>query len=204
MWTPSEFLGNTQSDVSSRFNEHFILSNYIWTKYIFQTYVLQTEHHHAECGLQCELSIDHCDFFATASGNCYLGRYSHWASGNVADASEPMTYHKSGICISIDVFQIVQFTCTILHLTEIGWSSPYIYDPNYRTYGTANWWANYVYKYIYRHNWRKCHFECHHDSSCDFFVNAHTHCFYGSFSYTGTKLGSWTDLTTLYFKNCKL
>ena len=111
-----KFLGNTQSDVSSRFNEHFILSNYIWTKYIFQTYVLQTEHHHAECGLQCELSIDHCDFFASASGNCYLGRYSYWASGIVADASEPLTYHKSGICTSIDVLlEILHTELCIFH-----------------------------------------------------------------------------------------
>ena len=88
--------GNAWSDISSRFNEHFTLSSYIWNKYIFETHALQTSDHSIECGLQCELSPSQCDFFCSSSGKCYLGRYSHWASGTVSDNSLPLTYHRSG------------------------------------------------------------------------------------------------------------
>ena len=84
------------SDINSRFNEKFTLSSYIWNKYIFETHVLENGQDQTECGVRCELSGSHCDFFTIASGKCYLGRYSYWGSGTVSDSNAPQTYHKSG------------------------------------------------------------------------------------------------------------
>ena len=77
------------------YNEQFTLSSYIWNKYIFETYPLEDGQDQTECGIRCELSATHCDFFTIASGKCYLGRYSHWDAGLVSDSSVPTTYHKS-------------------------------------------------------------------------------------------------------------
>ena len=49
-----------------------------------------------ECGVRCELSGDHCDFFTTDNSKCYLGRYNHWDSGEVESTAAPLTYHKHG------------------------------------------------------------------------------------------------------------
>ena len=49
-----------------------------------------------ECGVRCELSGDHCDFFTTDNGKCHLGRYDHWDSGAVTSTTVPITYHKHG------------------------------------------------------------------------------------------------------------
>ena len=49
-----------------------------------------------ECGVRCELSGDHCDFFTTDNGKCHLGRYNHWDSGVVPSTAVPITYHKHG------------------------------------------------------------------------------------------------------------
>ena len=76
-----------------------------------------------------------------------------------------------------------------------------MYANKYWNFGDAVYWARYVYKYEARTAFRKCCFECYHDSTCDYFVDAHSHCFYGRFSYTGTQLGGWTDRTTVYVKN---
>ena len=64
-----------------------------------------------------------------------------------------------------------------------------MYANKYWNFGDAVYWARYVYKYEARTAFRKCCFECYHDSTCDYFVDAHSHCFYGRFSYTGSQLG---------------
>ena len=78
-----------------------------------------------------------------------------------------------------------------------------MYNPNYWSHYDAVWWAKWVYKYDWRPYRRECEFECFYDTNCDFFVDAHTHCFYGRFSYTGSQLGGWTDRTYMYVKNGK-
>ena len=90
------YLGNAWSDINSRFNEQFTLSSYIWTKYIFETYPVDPGQDQTECGVRCELSGSHCDFFTVASGKCYLGRYAYYPEGTVSDSSVPTTYHKTG------------------------------------------------------------------------------------------------------------
>ena len=37
-------------------------------------------------------------------------------------------------------------------------------------------------------------------SGCDFFVDVHTHCFYGRWSYTGAVLGGWTNRVNVFVK----
>ena len=91
------YIGNSWSDINSRFNEQFTLSSYIWTKYIFETHSVKSGEDQTECGVRCELSATQCDFFTIASGKCYLGRYTHWNLGTVQDGSVPTTYHKSGM-----------------------------------------------------------------------------------------------------------
>ena len=89
-------IGNAWSNLNGFYNEQFTLSSSIWNKYIFETYDLKTGEDHTECGLRCEFSGSHCDFFTVASNKCYLGRYSHWDAGTVSDTTVPTTYHKSG------------------------------------------------------------------------------------------------------------
>ena len=55
-------------DLDSIYNEDTYLSSYIWTKYIFETHPLESGQDKAECGVRCELSNDHCDFFTVTSG----------------------------------------------------------------------------------------------------------------------------------------
>ena len=115
------------------------------------------------------------------SGNCYLGRYNNWGQGIVEDPNTPITYHKSGQ------------------------SAPYIYDPNYYSFGDTYSWAKWIYKYEHssQASFRKCNFECYHDSSCDFFVDVHSHCCYGRYSYTGSQILSWTNNVAIHVKNGK-
>ena len=116
------------------------------------------------------------------SGNCYLGRYNNWGQGIVEDPNTPITYHKSGQ------------------------SAPYIYDPNYYSFGDTYSWAKWIYKYEHssQASFRKCNFECYHDSSCDFFVDVHSHCCYGRYSYTGSQILSWTNNVAIHVKNGKI
>ena len=174
------------------------MSSYIWTKYIFETHDLKSGQDHTECGVRCELSSSHCDFFTVASGKCYLGRYSYWGSGTVSDSNVPQTYHKSGSEIFLFLSHHFTKKCIIL-----GWSTPHIYTPNYYYYYDTYSWAKWVYKYEWTSNYRKCDFECYHDSSCDYYVKVHSYCLYGRFTYTGGQIIHWTDNTYVYVRNGK-
>ena len=83
----------------------------------------------------------------------------------------------------------------------LGLAAPYIYDPKYWHFNDAVYWAKWVYKYESRPTFRKCCFECYHDDTCDFFVDVHSHCFYGRYSYTGSQITSHTNRVNLYVKN---
>ena len=85
------------------------MSNYFWTKYTFDTYPLNGFQDATECGLMCELSVDHCDFFTTDMGKCHLGRYNHSYLGEVVGSNVAMTYHNQGnkkLGINSKIFQI--------------------------------------------------------------------------------------------------
>ena len=60
-----------------------------------------------------------------------------------------------------------------------------------------------TYKLEYRAREWKCPFECYHDEECDFYVDVHGYCCYGSWTYTGACVACWTNQVTLYVKNGK-
>ena len=158
------------------YNEQFTLSSAIWTKYIFDSFDQEAGEDHIECGVRCEIADTTCNFFLVASGKCHLGRYDHYGSGTVADSNVPMTYHKQST------------------------AEPYITTDKFWWYDDTHDWAKWIYKYESRHHLRKCSFECYHDATCDFFVDVHGYCLYGRWSYTGSKIISWTDNVQIYNK----
>ena len=179
------------------YNEQFTLSSAIWTKYIFKSHTLGTGQDQTECGVYCELSVETCNFFLIASGKCHLGRYDYYGSGTVVDNNVPTTYHKSSKTITFNILFLFQ------RFIHSGASEPYILNDKFWWFNQIQDWNKFVYKYEHRTHTRKCSFECYHDDSCDFYVDVHSYCLYGRYSYTGNTIIGWTDNVNLYNKKGK-
>ena len=189
------FPGNAWSDINSRFGEKFTLSPSVWNKYVYETINQQSGEDNTECGIRCELSAFGCDFFLTASGKCYLAKYSHYGSGTVADNSEVTTYHKYRKLIPHNV------DATLNHCYISAATHYHIWSPYYDNMCDCKTWYKWTYQiYPESGHSRRCQFECHHDNDCDFYVNVHGYCIHGRYSYTGSPATYWTDNTCLRFK----